>query len=241
VALAANRADKRAPKRPDKRPDRKQATPVTRVETDKPPKVEAPATPKADKKRGGRSTQDVKNDADGLYRAKRFSDAAALVTAALPSFSGGDSQELKSIVAIYSQLGKAYNVGMAPGTKATDAFVALQRARSYDRSIGSAYVAEIERVLVTVASKAALSYAAAKDYESAFQAVRISEQLGSTSPTNKSIREKLEDLAAELYRSGSSELATDPDSAKKKLRQVLGMVDPKSPLYGKASKLLNGS
>jgi hypothetical protein len=238
VAVAANRADKRTPKRPDKKP-----TPVTRVEANKPPKVEvaAPTAPKADKKRGGRSTQDVKNDADGLYRAKRFSDAAALVTAALPGFSGGDSQDLKSIAATYSQLGKAYNVGMAPGTKATDAFVALQRARNYDRSVGSAYVAEIERVLVTVASKAALSYAAAKDYESAFQAVRSSESLGSTSPTNKSIREKLEDLAAELYRSASGELATDPDGAKKKLRQVLGMVDTKSPLYGKASKLLNGS
>jgi Inner membrane component of T3SS, cytoplasmic domain len=242
AALSPTRNPKRADKRTDKRTDKKASPAVTRVEPDRNPKVEvAPATPKTDKKRGGRSTQDVKNDADGLYRAKRFGEAAALVTSSLSGFSGSDSQELKSIAAIYSQLGKAYNVGMAPGTKATDAFVALRRASSYDRSVGSAYVSEIEKTLVTVASKAAMSYAASKEYEAAFQAVRISESLGSTSPTNASIRSKLEDLAADMYRSAQGELASDPDSAKQKLRQVLVMVDTKSPLYSKASKLLNGS
>jgi len=246
VPAATARNDKRNVKRvPDKRADKRPPTPprndVARVEPDRSPKVEvAPTTPKTDKQHGGRSTQDVKNDANVLYRAKRFADAAALVTSALPSFSGGDSQELKAVAAVFSQLGKTYNVGMAPGTKPTDAFVALRKAIAYDRDAGSAYVAEMERVLVTVASKAALSYAAAKEYESAFTAVRTAESLGSQSPTNKAVRDKLEDLAGELLRSATSEQASDPEAAKKKLHQIQGMVDPKSPLYAKATKQLSG-
>jgi hypothetical protein len=256
-----SRNDKRAPRRTDKRPDKpdrsdkpdrdkpdrsdKKPTPVKPEVVASPPrndKVEiAASSPKADKKHGGRTTQDVKISADALYRAKRFSDAAALVTAALPSFSGSDSQELKTIAAIYAQLGKDYNVGMAPGTKAADAYTALRRARNFDHDVGSAYVAEIEHVLVNVAARAALSYAAAKEYELAFQAIRQAEALGSTSPTNKSVRDKLEEIAAELYRSATSELATDLDGARKKLHQIQGMVDQKNPLYGKATKLLNGA
>jgi hypothetical protein len=242
---ATARNDKRTLKHPaDKRIDKKPTPPrndVARVEPDRSPKVEvALASAKADKKPGGRSTQDVKNDANGLYRAKRFADAAALVTSSLSAFSGADSQELKAVAAVYSQLGKTYNVGMAPGTKPTDAFVALRRAISYDRDAGSAYVAEMEHVLVTVASKAALSYAAAKEYELAFTAVRTAESLGSQSPTNKAVRDKLEDLAGELLRSATSEQANDPEAAKKKLHQIQGMVDSKSPLYAKATKQLSG-
>jgi len=241
---ATAKSDKRNLKHPDDKRNLKKPTPPrndgARVELDRPSKVElAPASAKTDKKHGGRSTQDVKNDANALYRAKRFADAAALVTAALPSFSGGDSQELKAVAAVFSQLGKTYNVGMAPGTKPTDAFVALRKAIAYDRDVGAAYVPEMERVLVTVASKAALSYAAAKEYELAFTAVRTAEALGSQSPTNKSVRDKLEDLAGELLRSASSEQASDPEDAKKKLRQIQGMVDPKSPLYAKATKQLS--
>jgi len=62
----------------------------------------------------------------------------------------------------------------------------------------------------------------------------------SQSPTNKSVRERLEELATELLRSAASEQATDPESAKKKLHQIQGMVDPKSPTYAKATKQLSG-
>ncbi len=240
-------ADKRTPKHtPDKRPEKKpppSRNDAARVEPDRSPKIEvatANANAKTDKKHGGRSTQDVKNDANALYRAKRFADAATLVTSSLPAFSGADSQELKAVAAVYSQLGKTYNVGMAPGTKPIDAFVALRKAIGYDRDAGSAYVAEMEHVLVTVASKAALSYTAAKEYELAFTAVRTAESLGSQSPTNKSVRDRLEELATELLRSAASDQATDPEGAKKKLHQIQGMVDPKSPTYAKATKQLSG-
>jgi pSer/pThr/pTyr-binding forkhead associated (FHA) protein len=221
------------PKHPDKKPEHKPARPEVAVvdNTDKPDPLP---------KKHGHTVQDVKSDANSLYRAKNFGGAAALITAALPSFSGGDAQELRSIAAIYSQLGKAYNIGTAPGTKPTEAYQALRRATSYDHDVGSAYVAELQEHLVTVATRAAVSYMASKEYEAAFQAVRTSESLGSSSSSNKTVRDRLEAFAAEIFRSAQSDLTSDPEGAKKKLRQILGMVDPKHPLYGKAQKLLNG-
>ncbi|HEX4418835.1 MAG TPA: FHA domain-containing protein [Kofleriaceae bacterium] len=189
---------------------------------------------------GGKSMQEVKNEANGLYRQKNFSGAAALIQAALPGFSAGDAAELKSIGSIYSQLGKAYSVGMAPGTKPTDAYAALKRALNLDRDVGSAYASELEEHQVNAATRAASSYMAAKEYESAFEAVRASESLGSTSSNNKVIRGMLEGTANDLLRDAQSALASDPDGAKKKLHQVLGIVDPKSPLHAKAQKLLSG-
>ena len=223
---------KKPDKKPEKKPDKKPEVAI--VETSERPD---PA-PRPDKKRG-RTTQDVKNDASGLYRAKNFSGAAALITAALPSFTGGEAQDLRSIAAIYSQLGKSYNIGIAPGTKPTEAYQALRRAASYDRDVGSAYVNELQEKLVGVASRAAVSYMASKEFEAAFQAVRTAESLGSSSSSNKAVRDRLEVLAGENYRSAQTDLASDPEGAKKKLRQILGIVDPKNPLYSKAQKLLN--
>ncbi|MEO7735148.1 MAG: hypothetical protein ABIY55_29610, partial [Kofleriaceae bacterium] len=222
-------------RKPDKKPDRK---PDKKPEVAVVDNTDKPDPPRGDKRRG-HTIQDVKSDANGLYRAKNFGGAAALITSALPSFGGGDAQELRSIAAIYSQLGKAYNVGTAPGTKPTEAYQALHRATSYDRDVGSAYVAELQEHLVTVATRAAVSYMASKEYEAAFQAVRTSESLGSSSSSNKAVRDRLEAFAAEIYRAAQTDLASDPEGAKKKLRQILGMVDPKHPLYSKAQKLLN--
>jgi hypothetical protein len=129
---------------------------------------------------------------------------------------------------------------MAPGTKPTDAFGALRRAINFDRDAGSAYLSELQERLVAVAPRAAASYMAAKEYESAFQAVRQSEALGTKSTSNQTVRGMLEALAAELLRGAQSELASDPEGAKKKLRQILGIVDAKNPLYLRAQKLLNG-
>ena len=201
--------------------------------------IDKPDPPLRTDKKRGRTTQDVTNEANALYRAKSFGGAAALITAALPSFTGADAQELRSLAAIYSQLGKAYNVGIAPGTKPTEAYQALRRAASYDRDVGEAYVAELQEHLVTVATRAAVSYMASKEYEAAFQAVRTSESLGSSSSSNKTVRDRLEAFATEMFRSAQTELASDPEGAKKKLRQILGMVDPKHPLYAKSQRLLN--
>lgn len=245
IEIASTRPDKKPIKRPERKPERRSVAPrpeAPRPEIERPEKPDKPeaVAPRTEKKHW-RTTQDVKTEAGALYRAKNFSGAAAVVTQSLPSFSGGDIQELKSLAAIYSQLGKAYNVGMAPGTKPTDAYQALRRALNYDRDVGSAYIAEIQERLVVTAARAAVQYMAAKEYESAFQAVRWSESLGSQSPTNKAVREKLESVAGELLGAAAGEQSTNPEDAKRKAHQVQGMVDTKSQLYARATKLLNGS
>jgi type III secretion system (T3SS) inner membrane Yop/YscD-like protein len=241
LAAQTPKADKRTPKHPEPKKSERRTPAAPRIEADHTDRPEtAPATNRPDKKHG-KSTQELKNEANNLYRAKNFSGAAAIITSSLSAFTTEDAQELKSIAAIYSQLGKAYNVGMAPGTKATDAFVALGRAIDFDRAVGAAYVDELRERQAVMSTKAAGSYMAAKEYESAFQAVRISESLGSTSPSNKTVRTMLEALASDLLRDAQSTLASDPEGAKKKLRQILGIVETKNSLHVRAQKLLNGS
>ncbi|HEX8108571.1 MAG TPA: hypothetical protein VF516_12645, partial [Kofleriaceae bacterium] len=189
---------------------------------------------------GGRSLQDVKSEATGLYRSKNFGGAAAAINSSLSGFSGDDVKDLKAIAAIYSQLGKAYAVGMAPGTKPVEAYQALLRASDYDREVGSAYSVDLRDKLVAIAPRAATSYMAAKSFEQAFQAVRKAEELGSRSDDLKIVRQNLEDKAKELLRTARSEIATDPDAAKQKLRQVQGMVERQNTLWQQAAKLLNG-
>jgi pSer/pThr/pTyr-binding forkhead associated (FHA) protein len=220
-----DRNEKKIDKRPPPKDDR-----ADRIEIESPPP----------RKHSGRTLQEIKSEAGVLYRRKDFSGAAAIATAGVAAMTGIDAQELKTMAAIYGQLGKTYSVGMAPGTKATDAFVALNRAINFDREVGGAYVAEMQEKLVVIASRAAMLYMAAKDYEAAFQAVKVSDSLGSTSPSNKTVRDKLDAVAGDLYRTAQAELASDRESAKQKLRQILGMVDPRNPLHAKATKLLNG-
>jgi tetratricopeptide (TPR) repeat protein len=184
--------------------------------------------------------QDLKAEATGLYRSKNFSGAAQAINASLAGFGPDDAKDLKTLAGIYSQLGKAYAVGMAYGTRATDALPALQRALSYDREVGGAYGSEIRERIGVVAPKAASSFMAAKSFEQALQSVRVAESVGSTSESLKSVRSSLDGIAHELLSDARRELSSDPDDAKQKLRQVLAIVEPKTPLYVQAQKLLNG-
>jgi hypothetical protein len=215
--------------------------PVKHTEPRKPEhKIEVAVAPPARPKAHGRSLQDVKSEATGLYRSKNFSGAALAINSALSGFGGDDVKDLKSIAGIYSQLGKAYAVGMAPGTRPIDAYQALLRALDYDGEVGKAYSQEIRDRLAALAPRAATSYMAAKSFEQAFQAVRKAEEFGSRSDDLKIVRQALEDRAKELLRTARSELASDPDAAKQKLRQIQGMVERQNTLWQQASKLLNG-
>jgi hypothetical protein len=221
----------------------KTARPVKRAEPRRPEhKVEVAVAPPArsEKRHGGRSLQDVKSEATGLYRSKNFSGAALAINSSLSGFSSDDVKDLKAIAAIYSQLGKAYAVGMAPGTKPIDAYQALLRANDYDREVGGSYAQELRDKLVAIAPRAATSYMAAKSFEQAFQAVRKAEELGSRTDDLKIVRQNLEDKAKELLRAARSELASDPEAAKQKLRQIQGMVERQNPLWQQAARLLNG-
>jgi pSer/pThr/pTyr-binding forkhead associated (FHA) protein len=239
---APAKVERKLPKRADKKVEIKRPGPVkSEAAHSEPDRTEVAVGQRTERKRSGRTMQDVKNEANALYRAKNFSGAAALLTSSLAAFGSDDAQDLKAMAAVYSQLGKAYSLGMAPGTKPTDALVALTHAIKFDHDVGAAHVGELQERLAIVAPNAAASYMASKEYEAAFQAVRQSESLGSKSKNNQTVRSMLEGIAGDLLRAAQSEIATEPDAAKKKLRQILGIVDAKQPVYGRAQKLLNGS
>jgi tetratricopeptide (TPR) repeat protein len=239
----APRNDKIAPTPPAPGPRGDNRKPPRRIDTRKPdrsrPAEVATPAPRVDKKRSGKALQDVKAEAKALYMARNFSGASSALTSALSGFGTDDTKELKSLAALYSQLGKSYAVGMAPGTKYPEAYQALRRAIDYDHDLGATYVPALQDRLVNTATRAASSYMAAHEYELAFQAVRTSESLGSTSSNNKTVRTMLEDIASDLYRTAASELSSDPEGAKKKARQILGIVDTRNPLFAKAQKLIN--
>jgi hypothetical protein len=232
--------------RPDVAPPRtERKAPPRRAEPKKPERkstevATASPAPRTERKHAGRSVQDVKAEATGLYRSKNFSGAAQEITSALAGFGNEDTKDLKSLAAIYTQLGKAYAIGLAPSTKPIDAYQALLRAIAYDREVGSAYTPELQDRLAAIAPRAATSYMAARSYEQALQAVRMAESLSSRSDNLKIVRGMLEDTAKELLRAARGELSSDPDAARQKLRQVMAMVEPRNPLYAQAQKLLSG-
>lgn len=197
-------------------------------------------SPRSDKRHGGRSLQDVKSEAIGLYHSKNFSGAALAIKSSLSGFSGDDVKDLQGIAAVYVQLGRDYTVGMAPGTKPIEAYQALLRASDYDRDVGGAYAQDLHDKLVAIAPRAATSYMAARSFEQAFQAVRKAEELGSRTDDLKIVRQNLVDKAQELLRTAQSEHASDPEAAKQKLHQIQAMVDRQTQVWQQAAKLLNG-
>ena len=137
------------------------------------------------------------------------------------------------------QFGAAYNVGMAPGTAAKDAYAALKRAKNFDN--GGVFSSEIQSKLAQVAPKAAASFVAAKNFSAAREAVAVAEANGGGNSTTQSIRQNLEQQASALVKEAQSLMSSDPAGAKEKLKLVQQMVDSKSPSYQKASKLLASS
>src|SRR5262249_17909099 len=75
-------------------------------------------------------------------------------------------------------------------------------------------------------------------FEQALQAVRVAESVGSASDSLRAVRSSLEGIAHDLLTDARKELSTDPEGAKQKARQVLGIVEVKSPLYAQAQKLI---
>ena len=208
-------------------------------EVKKEPKLEPKREVKKEKRVAATDTADVRDKADSLYRSKRFNDAASALRSAAGSFGDGDAKDLKSLAAVYEQLGKAYNIGMASSTSPDAAFKQLQVALNMENSAGGAFKDEIRAKLSSVAPRAALSFVSNKDYASAAAAVRLAEQKGATSST-KLVRAQLESRAKELYEQAAKELDANPGEAKAKLKQIKGLVESKSPWYQKAEKLLSG-
>jgi pSer/pThr/pTyr-binding forkhead associated (FHA) protein len=223
--------------------------PKTIVKAD-PPKVEKTVPPKTNKRdrtappkrvAAAVDTTDVKNKADGLYRNKRFGDAASVLIAASKSLPDEDAKQLRYVASAYDKLGRAFSAASAPGTKAVDAYERWVQADNFDSVVGGAFSSEIKAKIATTAPKAAINYMAAKNFEAAHVAVGKAESAGASDGNVKLVRQSLENQAGTLYGQAKSEMASSPDSAKDKLRRVQHMVDSKSPWWKKAQMLLSQS
>ena len=220
----------------------KAKTEAARPKRDRPPprRVEAPRpTPSPTRVAAAVDPEVAKDQADSLYRAKKFSEASSYLASAAKKVEEEDAREMRRTSEMYARLGRALAQGTAPATKPTEAFEALRQAQNFDRSVGNAFDGEIQTRLAQVAPKAALSYMAAKNYSSARTAVIAAQQFGS-SESVKLVSQKLESVAGELYNEGMRELSANPSGAKEKFRQITTIVDSKSSWYQKAQKQLRG-
>ncbi|HEY6037366.1 MAG TPA: FHA domain-containing protein [Kofleriaceae bacterium] len=178
---------------------------------------------------------------DALYRDKKFSEAANIATASARANPDPDeSSALKLKAQRLKALAVAFNSGMAPAAKATEAFDQLVAATTYDQNLGGRFESEISQRLAAIAPKAAMSFAGAHNYEKAHTAVLKAESLGAGSDKNvQLVKTKLEGAAQALYQDAVND--PDPKSSKDKLRQVKLMVDSKSPWFQKATSKLLGN
>jgi len=179
----------------------------------------------------------VKAKAEDQFKAKQFTAASATLRAAVPSADPEDGPLLKSTAATYDQFGRAYNLGMAPGTSPKEAYGALKKARNYDPD--GVFSDEIKAKLAQIAPRAAAGFVAAKMYGAAKEAVATAEAAGGSNGTTQSVRSALESAAGALYKEAIGEMSSDPSGARQKLKEVQQMVDSKSTWYQKAGKALS--
>jgi pSer/pThr/pTyr-binding forkhead associated (FHA) protein len=211
-------------KKPPKQPPPKKERPAP------PPKKVAAATPS--------DTSSAFAAAAELFKARNFNGAAASLRASAAGFSGSDATELKSRAGTYEQFGRKFNVGIASGTAPPQAWDLLISAKNLDRD--GVFRSDIQDVLSKIATKAALGFISAKNYNRALEAVKIAEA-GGPSGSTKIVRQSIESYASDLYDAAAKEFDTDRAAATGKLRQIKGLVGEKSPLYAKANKLLAGA
>ncbi len=218
-------------------PPKKEPKKVAKV--DPPPKKDPPPRKEPPKKRVATDTSGVKAKADEQFKGKQFAAAAATLRAAIPSADPDDASDFKSAAAVYDQFGRAYNLGMAPGTSPKEAYGALKKAKNFDPD--GVFREEIQSKLAQIAPRAAAGFVAAKMYSAAKEAVATAESAGGSNGTTQSVRSALEAAAGILYKEAIGEMSADPAGAKTKLKEVQQMVDSKSTWYQKAGKALSGS
>ena len=189
----------------------------------------------------GNNAEAALRQADGLYRQKRFSDAAALLRKAANSASKRDVGRLRSLAASYAKIGALLEEGQA--SLVSDAPRALQAFKSalrldeefgdgvHDRTIGAR--------IAQAAPAAAGAYMARKDYPEARAAADIAEKFGAgDSDRVRIVRGSLERKAEELYEEARAAAeAGDNAKAAETARLILRMVPRSSEVYAQANKL----
>ncbi len=199
----------------------------------------APAPTPAPKREVAVDSSGAIDRADGMYRNKKFNDAANVLAAAAKSASEDEASDLRDKSKKYGLLGKAYAQGMAPAAKATVAFEALQSAANLDANVGGAHQGEINEKRAAIAPKAAVAFAAAKEWGKARTAYLAAQRAGSSDPNLAFVKQKLESAASDLYVAANAQASSNPGPAKEKLKQIKMLVDAKSPIAVKAQALYN--
>ncbi len=206
-----------------------------------PKKESAPKKEPAPKRVAVAEGAGLRAKADVLYKAKKFTEASNVLKDGAKNASEEDSKDLRLFAGYYASFGKNYNIGMAQGTSAKDAWTALTAAKNFDNSLGGNYTSEINVRMGQVAPKAAVAFMAGKDFLKAKQAVALAEGSGNGNSTTQGVRSSLEQKAGELFKEAQGLQASDPDGAKQKYREIQRMVDPKSPWHQRAGKALSGA
>jgi hypothetical protein len=210
-----------------------------RVVREAPKREPSPAREAPKRVAAATDTSAARDRAEDLYRSKKFGDAASVLTAAARSAGGDDARDLKERAAKLRALQSAYARGTAPAAKSTDAFASLQQAINLDGSVGGNFRSELTDKLRAIAPKAAVSFAAAKDWSKARSAYLAAQSAGSTDSNLPLVKQKLEAYANELYTAAQSEASSNPQGAKDKLKQIRQLVDAKSSIATKAQALYN--
>jgi hypothetical protein len=223
-------------KKPDQKKEIKKVEP--KLEIKKPdPKPEPDPRPRV----AGPDSDAIKDQADALYRNKKFNEASNMLKS-LAKTDTANARALNSKAGAYALLGRAYNRGMAPGGSPIDTFEQLRTASTYDQNLGNAFEGEIAAKMTQVAPKAAVQFVSAGKLVEAHQAVQAADQVGAGGDANvKAVRQKLESEAGKIYAQAMKELDGNPSEAKDKLKQIKGIVDSKSPWFVKATKQLSGA
>ena len=196
--------------------------------------VEPPTTKPAV---GDKAIAAAEKKAEGFYRARKFSDAAATLRAVAGEADAAAARRLKAAATSYESLGT--NIAAGSSGDATVAYTALTRALSTDRKIGEAHQSFIRQRLGPVAPKAAATFLARGKYEEAKRAADTAVNVGAGgTSTIAQVRRTLETKAGALYTAAAKQLAKHPEDSKAQLRRVMAMVPSDSPWYAKASKLL---
>ncbi|MBV8757110.1 MAG: FHA domain-containing protein [Deltaproteobacteria bacterium] len=221
-----------------KDPPPKKDPPVV-VKKDPPPRQETPKQdpPKKDpapKRVATVDTGEARTKADGLYRAKRFSEAAATLASAAKTADDSEAKELRHIADLYVKVGRGLSSGTAPAAPPTEAFPTLRQTENFDRAAGGAFTSDIDAALKKVAPKAASAFLADKNYEQARLAVIEADKQGANTTIFK---QALERAAADMYNQAAKEASSDAASAKDKCQRILNFADSKSPWYQKAARL----
>ena len=114
-------------------------------------------------------------EADKLYRARRFTDAAVL----LASYDRyADNMDYSTTATHYKQLARAWAIGMDPSTPPSDALLALREAAKLDLVLGGAFTDEIlarERAIAPLAVDELIAHG---DRDGAEEAQHVVDTLG---------------------------------------------------------------